>query len=47
MSAAAPAGPVPYNEAWPGGRLSGAESGAAAATPPAPRTTPQDLEGLF
>ncbi len=41
-------GPVPYSQAWPGGRLSGAESaGAAAAPPPAPSGPPPDLNGLF
>jgi len=43
-------GPVPYAEAWPGGRLSGAESGGAAAAASAARaapTVPEDLSGLF
>ena len=42
-------GPVPYNQAWPNGRPSGAQSGAAAAAPapPAQQATPEDLNGLF
>jgi penicillin-binding protein 1A len=43
----APSGPVPYSQAWPGGQLSGAESGAAAAQPQQRGTTPEDLSGLF
>ena len=44
-----PTGPVPYNQLWPGGQLSGADSaGAAVAPPPPPRpSTPADLNGLF